>query len=744
MQLSRESFRARWLCLIACWAVVISLLAVHNALVGRYLALSGVMGERNPEHVETPLRRTSLSFESDAQTWIRHALSLAECHRLRLRHTDIDNALVGREVHWSSAWAWVIASAGMMRRACTGDPLPLAVEQAATWLNLGVLSLVIVAISGWVAGRAGVLGGIVVALGMAGSDRFYEGFYPAYVDHHGLLTAAAFGAMLGVVFMGLGWWQPDDGDRLVLPRSQEEVRSAAVFSAVCGGCGMGVSAASTVPVLVIVGISAIVAAVLRGPSMEEAGARFDADAWRLWGRVGAAASVCFYLLEYAPAHVGMRLEVNHPLYALAWLCGGEVVADVIQRRLRSVEDRRRGVARLAAAVVGLLAVPVAIGIGGPRVFAMSDPFMAGLHEQIGEFQSPLGAGGIRAVTALGSLVDPVWVAWLAGIVLVWLRRDNRAIVLWFALVATLLFTALGLWQKRWLMTASGAHVCMLLVVLAVSLAGRSAGLRWGAVLAACGLTLVPPMAARISAMASRLETGVVASQDALQPLFRDVAGTLRASQPTGDIVLLSSPLGSTGVGYYGRFKTIGTLYWENVEGLKTAARIFSAPTSADAAALIKAHGITHIAMISEQNFIGSYFDLLHPDAPQQAIRECFGYRLLATGRIPAWLRMLPYRLPVDLTGLDVDVRLYQVDFSQTPAEAAYHLGLAQLAGDDPAAAAETWATGISRAPQAERVRLYALAERALEERGLHALADRMRRLSVTEEENQQADGGRAP
>jgi hypothetical protein len=273
---------------------------------------------------------------------------------------------------------------------------------------------------------------------------------------------------------------------------------------------------------------------------------------------------------------------------------------------------------------------------------------------------------------------------------------------------------------------------MLLVVLAVGVAGRPAGRRWWLVLAVCGLTLAPPMLGRLNTMASRVRAGVVAPQDALQPLFCDIAGVLRGSQPTGDIVLLSSPLGSTGVGYYGRFKTIGTLYWENEAGLKTAARIFSSPTSADAGALIRAHGITHIAMISEQNFIASYFELLHPHAPEKAIQQCFGYRLLATGRIPSWLRMLPYRLPADLAGLDVDVNLYQVDFSQTAAEAAYHLGFAQLVMDDPAAAAKTWSAGIAGGPQTERQKLFSLAGRACEDRSIPALAASMYRLSLAE------------
>lgn len=744
MRLSVESSWRRRACLVACWGAVIAALAAHNLAVGRYLTLSGEMGRRGLEASSTPLRHPIPAFASDAQTWIRHALSLAEGERLRLRYTDIDNAVEGREVHWSSAWAWAIAAAGMIWRACVGDPLPLAVERASLWLNFAVLSLVIILFSGWVSRRAGAIGGVVVAVGMAGSDRFYEGFYPAYVDHHGLLSAAALGVMLGAVFMGAGWWQADGDEALMLPRSPRAVRSAAIFSAICGGCGMGVSAASIVPALVIVGVSALASSTLAGPRMQAAGANFDADAWRLWGRVGGAMSGVFYLMEYVPQFVGMRLEVNHPLYALAWVCGGEVVATASAWRMLPRDNRRNDAVRLACALAGVLALPVAIRIGGPNVFALNDPFMVGLHERIGEFQSPLAGGVGPAIHTMQSMVDPVWAAVVAGIGLVWLRREKGDVVLWFTILATLLFTALGLWQKRWLMAASGAQICMLLVVLAVGLAGRSAALRWGVALTACGLTMVPPILERITATASRVEAGAVAPQDALQPLFRDIAAALRASQPTGEIVLLASPLGSTAVGYYGRFKTIGTLYWENAAGLKAAGRIFSAPASAEAAALIKAHGITHIAMISEQNFIGSYFELLHPDAPPESVRDCFGYRLLVKGRIPSWLRMLPYRPPADLDRLDVDVCLYQVDFSQTPAEAAYHLGLAQLAGDDPAAAVETWATGLSRAPQAERRRLSALAGRALEERGLHPLADRMRRLSVAEEQNQQTDGERAP
>ncbi len=54
---------------------------------------------------------------------------------------------------------------------------------------------------------------------------------------------------------------------------------------------------------------------------------------------------------------------------------------------------------------------------------------------------------------------------------------------------------------------------------------------------------------------------------------------------------------STTIGYYGRFKTLGTFYWENGAGLEAAASIWSARSDEEAARLLRAHGVTHIALI---------------------------------------------------------------------------------------------------------------------------------------------------
>ena len=93
--------------------------------------------------------------------------------------------------------------------------------------------------------------------------------------------------------------------------------------------------------------------------------------------------------------------------------------------------------------------------------------------------------------------------------------------------------------------------------------------------------------------------------DVLQPLYRDIAAALRASQPSGDVVLLTNPDASTGIGYYGRLKTIGTLYWENLPGTKAAA-MYSSVSGPEARELMQARGVTHVAVISESSFVQEY------------------------------------------------------------------------------------------------------------------------------------------
>ena len=770
MQLSQESRRVWWIALIAAWALVAGLLIANTLAARDYLALSGSLGSRGSGQESTPLHQTCMDFCVDAQTWIRHALALSEGKELQLRFTTIDNAPDGREVHWNSAWAWLIAGSGRLRQSVTGEPFPTAVEHMSIWLNCAVFWSLIVLISAWAARRAGAIAGVVIAIGMVGSNRFYEGFFPGYVDHHGLLTTAVFGLMLGGIFMGGGWWRANpEAGRVLLPVSSSAVRSAAVFSAICGALGMWVSAASVVPPIAIVGGTAAVVVMLNGRAARDGGASFDAQAWRIWGRVGAGLSLFFYLLEYAPNHLSLHLEANHPLYALAWLGGGELIAQGAERWLAGPGRRWTQPYRLVLPLLAVAGVPVVMLVGGPAVFVMKDPFMAHLHQRILEFVPLIERIRLFGWSEFVSLIDLPWLPLLFGFLLICGRPRAEQVPLRYAFLATLAFAIMGVWQTRWLLNLSGPLIGLLLVAMAVVMAGRRPAVRWMLTLVAVGALYLPFAIGRITTFREMIRLRFVSPKDALQPLFRDVAAALRASQPTGEIVLLSSPNSSTSVGYYGRFKTLGTLYWENGDGLKAAAEIFSAPSDRDAMLLLRARHVTHIAMISEENFLVPYYELLHPGAAADDVKNSFGYKLLVKRQVPAWLHVLPYRVPDELKALKIAVLLFKVEFGQSLTQAYYNLALAQIAWGKPLEAeasldevikrtphdpqpwlrkaealathgawkeaADTIRQGIDQAPVADRMRLYVEAAGGLYRGGQPGWAASIYRAGLAHEFN---------
>jgi tetratricopeptide (TPR) repeat protein len=768
MQLSFESYRARWLLLVGVWVLSATALYFQSRLVNRYLDMSGKLGLRGAASASTPLQHVYPAFAADGQVWTRHALSLLEGDSLRLRFTTIDNAPDGREVHWNSAWAWTIAAAGKVHQLFTGLPLPTAVERATLWLNPVMLFAFVVLMSAWATRRAGAIVGVLVAIAITCHDRIFEGFFPSYVDHHGLLTIAVLGLTLGAVFMGAGWWQESPaGAHSILPTSPRSARWAAMFSALSGACGLWVSAASSIPPIAIIGVAGLGATLLHGRHSRNQQATFDAETWRVWGRVGAAASLFFYLLEYFPNHLAFRLEPNHPLHALAWLGGGELIAQIGERWLGSKADRWSGWRRLIWPVAAVMAAPLVLVIGRQSVFVPIDPFLATLHrEYIQEFL-PLwktvrsyDARAIFHTYILGTA--PLFVA----IALLTYRRRASSIVLWFATIAGIIFLAMAVVQSRWLLNFTGIQISLVVVLVAVWTSRLRTSWRWVAALSLGGAIFLPNAIWRYVGSSADLEARRVSPKDALGGLNRDIAAALRSSQPEGEIVLLSSPNSSVGISYFGRFKSIGTLYWENNDGLKSAASIYGARDEREAATLLRAHGVTHLAIVSDENFIAQYYQLLHPTASIEEIKRCFGLRLLLDKQVPQWLQMIPYKVPDDLRSLNASVMLFKVNFKQNLAEAIYNVALTQISQDlledadraldmllglaphNPqpwlrkaelllarhswSEAAEYFLKGISLAPKTDRPALYIESASALYNHKQPALAIRIYRTALSD------------
>jgi hypothetical protein len=650
--------RSRWFVLILVWALAGTFLWQQARLVNQYLNTAGQLGLRGAAAADTPLQQIFPAFASDAQMWVRHAIALLEEDQLQLRHTNVDNAPHGREVHWDSAWAWCIAGAGKLHQLATGLPLPRAVERATLWLNPAVMLGLIIVLSSWAARHLGTVAGVVVVVAATCDHRIYEGFFPSYVDHHGLLTMAVFGLVLGAVVMGGGWWQQARGPA-ILPDAPQTARSAATFSALCGAAGMWVSAATAIPAIMIVGGSGLLAVLVQGRNAIRQGALFDAASWRIWGRVGAGASVIAYAIEYFPGHLSFRLEPNHPFHALAWLGGSELIAQIGERWLLPVEQRWKNPRTLLWPVLALSVAPLTIFLGGIRVFSVGDPFMAALHrDYIREFLPLWGTVRNFEIRALFDVLQVGSLPVLAAVVTLLYRRREAPAVIWFAAFVTAALTAMAWGHSRWLLNVMGPSIALIIVLLMYWTATFRPFVRWVVALAILGQYFVPGAVMRYIDTAKDVSAHRITPRDAANALSRDIAAALRAAQPQGEIVLLASPNASATIGYYGRIKTLGTLYWENSDGLKSAARIFSAGSEPEAERLIRAHRVTHIAIVSDESFIQQYFRLLHPDGAND--QQSFGYRLMTGAATPPWLQKLPYNMPDDLKALNTTVSLFKV------------------------------------------------------------------------------------
>lgn len=682
--LSCESLLRRR-CLIWATIVVVGLAAIlHAWFLDQHLAFVSTI-ERPDHPIQTPLQRIRPGYTADVSMWIRFALEgLEGKEALRSHHTSVDNPPHGRAVHWNSGLTWWIAGLGWGYHKVGGVPLSAAVERAAVWANLPLLLGFAIGFGVWAGRRAGALAGVVVVFGMIGHRSFYEGFSPAYPDHHGLITAATFGLMLGALFMGGGWIRGAGTSNLAfLPVDQKSARLAAAWSGFWGGFGLWISTASLTPPLVLVAVSGILATIACHRSLTATGARLFAGVWRTWGRVGALTSLGFYLLEYFPHQLGMRLEVNHPLYALAWWAGAELTATFLEF-LTSPPDRRSAFRRSLLlcctwALPAVLAPALVILWRGPAAFGLLDPFMAQLHKTIMEFQplsSRIAASGINPLVDLVLIYPLLYVA--AAFALFLTARPMRFVVI-LMLVPALGIQGLALLQSRWCVSLGAAQVPLLLTLLSV-LVGASVSAtqrrRWCVALLVMVVFFVPLPVKTAANLAINIVGGIVPGDETKDLVYREMAQAIRNSQPEGEIVVFASPNASLNLGYFGRFRTLGTLYWENGEGLKAAAALCSAPSEETAEAIIRRLGVTHLAVISTDNYVAEYAELLKPGLIQAELEQTFGFQVLVLRRIPLWLEPLPYRPPHRLPGdlADFDAILYKVNFDQSPVEAHARLG----------------------------------------------------------------------
>jgi hypothetical protein len=160
---------------------------------------------------------------------------------------------------------------------------------------------------------------------------------------------------------------------------------------------------------------------------------------------------------------------------------------------------------------------------------------------------------------------------------------------------------------------------------------------------------------------------------------------LRQRSGREPVVVAGTPTPTSNLIALGGLTGLGTLYWENAEGLKKAAALFAAPSPAAARELAVRSGVTHIVLFSWDAFEVSLAKLSRglPEA-EPIPADLFVANLLTAPVPPPWLRAVPFPLPDHPVLQQAQVRIWEVVPEQTPVAATaraagYHLELGQPA-----------------------------------------------------------------
>lgn len=670
------------LCLAALFAVWSDArFGIREILTATSFGPQGRLVEPLQFHDGEKTRNLVISSAPDARWWIMHAERMERNGEWRIRSTTNDNAPAGREVHWSSLPAWYLVGLSKVLSPWNAREDLSAVEWAALFVGPVALSLSLLAGTLLCARAFGVWVACAFPLCLLAARPLQFFFRAGEADHHGLVSVFA---MFGILFLLCG--------RLGLPRkgNTHPTRSWFVAAGMVSAAGLWVSAATQLPVIAATGLGAVLSAWLL--SSGDRG-NLDPTVWRLWGISAASASLGFYLLEYFPCHMGWRLEVNHPVYAAAWIAGGEILCRLVRWVSHGnppVRDARTAAEAGALVLFGALPV-ILVVLGGERFFVISDKFLYALHDFfINEFQSVADVSGQTGIhyaafafsfTAAASAIAALTL--LKSRVSAW----HFASVV-FTAVPALVMTGLALNQVRWSGVAAAMTVPVVMACFAALQDRAGAPAQWRRI-AAWSILLLAAAAAPASLwMRYTDSTGAERTVDKSQVpsvLTRDICHRIAASAGGKRPVVLASPSSSTDVIYYGGAKGIGTLYWENIAGLQAGARIYSTRDEQTALSLVKKHGITHMVFFSWDSFGQRYVRLDRGLGKEDEARDGFVAGLLeGTRPQPTWLNPLWYPVPEEYQlGDDQWVRIYEVAPDQGRAQWLYRVGVYQLDAGKP-------------------------------------------------------------
>ncbi len=621
------------------------LLWVDHARIGRVKYVSNLAGRAaagtvdaaSPTGYPNGQRELIVPERSERSFgWIAQTQQMFARHEWRVRRVDYENAPVGREVTASSPYRWWLGAVAWLDHQTAGRPLGLAVEWSALWVDPLLQLLLLVGGTVFIARVFGGGAAALFAVAIVGIFPFAAGFLPGVPDERGLAIACALAEILllldGTKTLHSGRWNPR---RFAL-------------AGIVGGLGLWVSTAVQVPVLVGVGVGALLAAWLaNGRAIRVPEGMPPPVPWRIWGLGGGATILVAYLAEFFPGHLGgWELQTVHPLYGLAWIGAGELLTRTEAWINWSAKTRRPagGLIVVPLALGAVAAVPVAMHLAGSRGFISADMAAFRLTNlPLGTVAPNLWAWVVRdGLTAtVGTTLLPVL---LVGPALWLIRRratdpTTRA-TLGLALGPVAVAIGLACWQLSWWHPADAALIALAVASLPAHRAAHPRAAPWlwtglAALLVVPGVMQLRPR--RITGPADKLTPS-----EAQELIERDLAHWLAKHAPEKKAVVFAPPQETVTLSYYGGLAGIGTFDPDNSAGLRATITLASVTSLPEAQLLVQARRIRYLVLPSWDPFFEEYARLYL--VKSQAERKSVFIPELRRLNLPAWLRARPFDL----------------------------------------------------------------------------------------------------
>ncbi|MEO6004831.1 MAG: hypothetical protein ABIZ04_24200 [Opitutus sp.] len=585
--------------------------------------------------------------------WIAQTQQMFAQKTWRVRQLDYENVPAGREVHAPSPYRWWLGLVAEFEQKISGKPIGWSVERAALFANPLLHFFLLVASAVFVGRRFGLVAAAVFTTGLATFFPLASAFLPGVPDSLGLAQICALWSVLPLVALAR------DGSAKSLARTT----ASFWLGGFAGGIGLWIDAGTQLPIIGGIFLGGLLAAAVsrRSAQSPQAAAEF-ARAWRGWALTGAGTCLVAYLIEYFPRGMDLRLQVNHPLYGLAWLGAGELLAQFTAGRQSGVSYWTwRRVVLLVLSLGAIAALPVVM------VWAKSSPPIDLLASRLTSLPNGATAGNLAKWIVRDGITGPLIATLLPLLLLIpalWLlvrrsttsqERSALALVLGPAVIGL----AYACHSLRWWTVADTLLLVLMVPVLVIVQTRANAPIRalcLGVLGVSCftgGLQFLPPSSDKTEFTPLEV-TGLTE---------RGLAHWLADHGRGPSTAVLAPPEITTTLSFYGGFRGLGTPNWENRDGVATTVQIITATTSDQAQAILNDHGVTHIVLPSWDSDLENFvtWTIKNPnDSFLSALRHW---------AVLPWLRPLPYKLPVVAGMEDRSVAIFELTDESSKANA---------------------------------------------------------------------------